>query len=189
MSTEVWHQVVGCPTEHSAGHPSPHESAPSGPPAGSNMHFRPIAAAGSTMQRRGSVAMGADTHGLSSFDLAGLVSTADSPRLGTPATVNLRAGRVLHPTTSCHTSMSTEVWHQLVGCSTEVLCAGPAAPAGGPLAPAPPGRGGTGQVLHEHHHHHHHEHDGVAWTSMHRVHSWPTWAIAGREARAVGGGR
>ena len=35
--------------------------------------------------------MGADTHGLSSFDLAGLVSTADSPRLGTPATVNLRA--------------------------------------------------------------------------------------------------
>ena len=50
---------------------------------------------------------------------------------------------------------------------------------GGPLAPAPPGRGGTGQVLHEHHHQHHHEHDGAAGTSS-RVGRWPTWAIAGR---------
>ena len=35
--------------------------------------------------------MSPDTRKLSSFDLAGLVSAADSPRLGTPATVNLRA--------------------------------------------------------------------------------------------------
>ena len=120
--------------------------------------------------------MGPGSRRLSSFDLAGLVSTADSPRLGTPATMNLRARGAFFTRPFRATPRRPRRCGTKWSGARQLCCA---RSRGGPLAPAPPGRGGTGQVLHEHHHHHHHEHDGAAGTSS-RVWPWPTWAIAGR---------
>jgi len=73
---------------------------------------------------------------------------------GTPATVNLRAlqGRPAPDPLVPHID-EHGLWHEMVGRSTAAL-----------LAPAPPGRGGTGQVPHEHQHQHQHQHDVVATT-------------------------
>jgi len=71
-----------------AGHPSPIESAPPRPPAGSNLPLGASATTGSTTKRRQSPTARPADRRLSSFDLAGLPRRADSPRLGTPAPSN-----------------------------------------------------------------------------------------------------
>jgi len=81
-----------------AGHPSPAESAPPRPPAGSNMPLGTSATTSSTTKRQQSPGARPVDRRLSSFDLAGLTTRADSPRLGTPAPSNRHRAGEAHGT-------------------------------------------------------------------------------------------